>query len=105
MSFFMVVVDLVLGFIACIFNGWVLSELWKWFIITAFKSAPTLTVIQAIGVILVVNLVTQGYTTSEVLEEIESAFSWSSFKRRLFNNFHLPLVTLFMAWVFHDFIF
>lgn len=97
--------DFVLGFVSYAFNGWVLSELWKWFIIPVFKAAPTLTVAQAIGVTLVVCLLTQRLTTHEVLEEMRDEFSWESFQRRLFNNFYAPFAILFMAWVFHDFIF
>ena len=38
-----------------IFNGWVLSVIWNWFIPTTFDGAPVLTVGQALGVSLVVS--------------------------------------------------
>jgi len=38
-----------------IFNGWVLSVVWNWFIPTTFDGAPVLTIGQALGVSLVVS--------------------------------------------------
>jgi putative Mn2+ efflux pump MntP len=43
-----------------VLNGWVLTILWNWFIIPVFH-LPQLTIVQAIGVVMVI-----GYLTKEV---------------------------------------
>lgn len=44
-------------------NGWVLSKLWLWFVVPIFGFKP-LTVVQAIGIALVVRFLTADTTTS-----------------------------------------
>lgn len=52
----LVVLALVVG---TIMNGWALSMLWGWFIMPIF-AAPSLSVVQAIGVAMVVSFLTSG---------------------------------------------
>lgn len=43
-----------------IWRGWVLSVVWNWFIPNTFHGAPVLTIGQALGVALVVSVLTYG---------------------------------------------
>jgi hypothetical protein len=63
--------------LATFMNGWVLSLLWKWFIVPIFK-LPMLTVIQAIGIFMTVNFLTvhlqNEITETKTVSDLASVF-------------------------------
>lgn len=51
----MIVVLLIAMIPLALFNGWVLSVMWNWFIPTTFNAIPPLSIGQAIGLSLVIS--------------------------------------------------
>lgn len=60
------VLAVAIGFtiVGAVLNGWALSVLWGWFIVPVLK-VPQLTILQAIGVAMVVSFLTKNYSTSD----------------------------------------
>lgn len=52
-----------------LFNGWVLSVMWNWFIPMTFTSAPRLSVGEAIGIALVLSALTNFPPSSQEKKE------------------------------------
>lgn len=50
--------------ISALMNGWALVKLWEWFIIPVFESAPSFSMVQAIGISMVVSFLTKANVTS-----------------------------------------
>lgn len=44
--------------LSAIWSGYVLSVLWGWFVVPLFESAPTLSVLSAIGISMTINFLT-----------------------------------------------
>lgn len=78
---------------ATLLDGWVISVLWAWFMVPIFD-LPTLTLVQAIGVGVVVSTFT-ARTTIYKNQEVSSA-TWIAV-------FTVPLFSLLMGWVVHLF--
>lgn len=54
---------------ALIVKGFVLSKIWEWFILPVFESAPAITVWQAVGINIVVSVLTDRYVFHKVAED------------------------------------
>ena len=67
-----VVTVVVLMFVSAATKGYVLSTMWGWFIIPAFKGAPGLGLVPAIGIALVVSCL-----TLHVPDDMKSMKSWN----------------------------
>lgn len=81
-----------------IFNGYVLSVLWGWFVVPIFD-APSLGLIPAIGVALVA-----GYLTYQDHNcKRESKSFPEELLRSIFMAILKPSFALFFGWVFHLF--
>lgn len=85
--------------ISTILNGWVLSILWDWFIVSTF-GLPILTIGQSIGVSMVVSFMTYQYietpkSDSTALEAVGKAIMLLLIR---------PFLTLFFAWIVHQFV-
>lgn len=96
------VAGIVIGFVAIIaigavLNGWVLSFLWRWFIVDVF-GVPALTVGQAIGVSMVARLLTSHPRTKTVKD---SKTDWGAF---FAHALVVPFVTLGIAFVVKQFV-
>jgi len=82
-----------------IMNGWVLSIMWKWFVVPLFH-LPELTIAYAVGISMVISLfkdkssVTQNNEKS-LSEKIISAFTYA---------FIVPLLSLGFGWIVLQFI-
>lgn len=61
MTFLAVIGFIALFLVRVLLSGFVLSVLWRWFVVPPF-GLPELTVAQALGIALVVNYVTRTYT-------------------------------------------
>lgn len=104
----MTAVALVIGFagligvvvgISSILNGWVLSILWGWFIVPTF-GAPDISVVQAIGLALVVRFL----TASRSIEESDDSISKEEkVQKALVVAVVVPLFALFVGWIVHLF--
>ena len=82
-----------------IFNGWVLSVVWNWFIPTIFAGAPALTIAQALGLSLVVStLVTIKNKDSEGKSLGKIVLS------ALYDSIFRGLLTLGFGLIFHFFV-
>ena len=89
---------------ASIFNGYVLSVLWGWFVVPTF-AAPTLGVVPAIGIALVV-----GYMTHQMRDKIfrdEDKKEEPKFRQIMARGTAFailkPLNALFFGWIVHLF--
>ena len=66
MKFLHALILWILDIATLVFKGWTISVLWGWFVVTKFSSAPQLSALSALGLIMVVEL-----------------FIWSCFRRPL----------------------
>ena len=81
-----------------IFNGYALSVLWGWFIVPTF-GAPSLDVVPAIGISMVVSYLTYQIHSSE---EEEIPFG-AKITRGVTVAIMKPLLALFFGWIVHLF--
>lgn len=85
--------------VGAILNGWALSVLWGWFVVPLFN-LPQLTIIQAIGLAMVVGFLTKDYSPAKykdmTLEErIGNLISITVF---------LPIMSIAMGWLVLQFV-
>lgn len=89
-----------IGFVAfiivsAIFGGWVLTILWKWFIVSTFN-APSLGIAQGIGLSLTIGFLTNKYKPTE-------SQSKKSFSENLTEGFIgaiiQPSLVLLFGWI------
>ena len=52
-------------------GGVVLSDLWAWFVVPVFPTAPTLTTIQAVGIAIVAGFFKSGLKTVDITENYD----------------------------------
>lgn len=76
-----------------LYRGWILLNLWNWFIIPL--GAPHITMAHALGISLVIGFMTAHYdsrtkTQSEKIEELIAVFA-------------MPTIGLIMGWIFQAF--
>lgn len=81
-----------------ILHGWVLSILWRWFMVPTFH-LPTLQIPAAIGISLVVELITYHHVDAEPKNESATDKMFGQLSMMLF----LPLYVLAFGWVVHKF--
>lgn len=77
-------------------EGWVLVHLWTWFITSSFHNAPALTLAPAIGIIIIVNFLTQQFVQTDTKKEgyLLSAFNFALLR---------PFAILAIGYVVHSF--
>lgn len=95
----MIGVALVVVALGAILEGYVLTVLWGWFIIPIFH-LPPLTIVPAIGIALVVGLLT--YHSNPDVEE-KKRTGWEQFALLMGKLFARPLVVLAFGWAVHKF--
>jgi hypothetical protein len=82
--------------VSAVWEGFVLTKLWAWFVVTTF-GLPILTLLPAIGVGLVIDLVTprgkQTKDTRDEGEQFEDAITYALFS---------PAIVLLVGWVVHS---
>lgn len=78
-----------------IFNGWILSILWKWFMVPAL-GLPILTTPQAIGIALVIGYLTHKHTPSD--DSNKKGFA-ETYLEVLFTGIAFGLLCLFVGWI------
>jgi hypothetical protein len=86
-------VGIVVG--AAVIRGWVFSIMWSWFIVPLSPSIPSLSIPMAIGLALVVTMLTyqaQPKGREKTKEEKNG---------ELLGVFVGPFITLFFAWLVH----
>lgn len=81
--------------ISAIFNGWVLSIMWKWFIMPF--GLPSISIAEAIGLSLIFSFLKGGYTTQSDKKEKESVAYIVI--RGLFLSFMPGLVILVLGYI------
>ena len=87
-------------FVSTVFSGYVLAVLWGWFVVTTFV-APSISVVQGIGISLVVTHLTFRVDDNieverDPLEKLGRAFAFS---------IGFSAIFLFYGWVVHMFMF
>ena len=80
--------------VAVIFEGFVLSILWKWFVVPVF-GAPVLTITYAIGLALIVGMLTAKARKQEHAPELVEVLS---------QGLVTPLVFLVIGWIVKAFV-
>jgi len=96
---FGVLVALIIGTIlSTAVNGWALMTLWGWFVIPVF-GLPSLSIVQAIGVALVVSFLTKHTDTS--VQQKRSTGEAIGFL--VGSSFFLPVITVAIGYVVHQF--
>ncbi len=55
-NLFAFIFTFVFSFLSSLVHGWALAKLWGWFVVKTFPTLPVLTVLQAIGISLVVSV-------------------------------------------------
>lgn len=84
--------------LGAILRGWVLSIMWNWFVVSTF-GLPALSIAAAIGVSLVVGLMTYQYIYTE-----DDRSDSSKIAAGLGVNIGGPLVVLLMGWIVKQFL-
>jgi len=79
-----------------VWQGFVLSLLWKWLIVPVFQT-PTLGLAGAIGITLIVNHLTKSVDTDE-------EFNISDLSDKILTTITMPLIALGMGWLVQFFI-
>jgi len=83
---------------AAMWRGYVLSVIWSWFIVTTF-GLPELTIVQAIGLSIVVGYFKMSYNTKKEQNEERTDI----FARFIGHAFFAPLFVLGFAWIVKGF--
>lgn len=89
-----------IGFVAfiivsAIFGGWVLTILWKWFIVSTFN-APALGIAQGIGLSLTIGFLTNKYKPTE--SQSKKSFS-ENLTEGLIGAVIQPSLVLLFGWI------
>ena len=85
--------------VGAIWKGFVLSVLWRWFMVPIF-GLPELSLVVAIGVGLVISFLTYQHIEIEPAEE--ESFGYR-FGKALFAAIFYPAIALFFGWIVHLF--
>lgn len=97
---FGLVVLIIVGIVtSAILNGYVLMKLWEWFIMPTFESAPALSIPVAIGVGLLVSLLTYHTTNNKSNDDSTT----EGVVRFVLVVFH-PLLYLVLGWIVYQFV-
>ena len=92
-----IVVVVVVGGIA-ILNGFVLSTLWGWFVVATFTDVPSLSLVAATGIGLMIRWLTGGITLKVQVDENKKK-QW----KPLFLMYLAPIVVLGTGWIVNFF--
>ena len=87
-----------LAIVSIILNGWVLSILWSWFIAPLF-GLPLLSITTAIGMAIVIRLLTYQYSDDMFKNKSMSELIGAVIGHSIFG----PLLVLFIGWIVHCF--
>lgn len=99
---FLVIAALILGGILLvvgltagisIYNGWALSTLWGWFVVPFFH-LPPISIPQAIGISLIITLLTHQY--KDVQEKEREGWQKAV---PLISVLSVPVVSVFIGWI------
>lgn len=80
-----------------ILNGWVLSLLWEWFVVSVF-GVPALGIAQAIGLSIIIGFLTRHVSYAKADED-----ALKNLIKAYIAAFFSPLFTLGVAWIVHQF--
>lgn len=97
--FTMTLITFAMSIVFVLWEGFVLSCLWKWFIVPIFH-LPALAVIQASGIALIVGLITR--TDQSVCVQEENPFI--IIERSAMDCVQIPLFTLIIGYIFSFFV-
>lgn len=97
-----------------IFNGYVLTVLWGWFVVPTFPNIPALTLVPAIGIAGILRLMTGQYkpgsTESGDEKKLTEEERWALIKKGwvkwadvTFQMFAATGMSLFFGWILHFF--
>ncbi len=78
-------------------SGWVRQLMWKWHVVTVFPGLPLLTIPQAVGIVMVVVILTHPTRTSD----FEEPTSIKTFIGALLMNLVYPALVLVTGWFLH----
>jgi hypothetical protein len=81
--------------LAWLVNGWALSVLWNWFIPPVFESAPTLSVWPAVGVTIVLSMLTNHVELYQAAKDPSKTGFWPM----AIYTFTTPLWALLAGWL------
>lgn len=84
--------------LSTVVNGWALMTLWGWFIVPVFE-LPSLTIVKAIGVAMVISFLTKHHNLSE--QKKGSTSEMISFL--IGSSFVLPAITVLIGFIVHLF--
>lgn len=87
---------------ADLLNGWVLSILWRWFIVPTFN-LPHLQVVPAMGIAVVVSHLTGHGGRSNSQDDDEESLGETVVKN-VFYSVITSFLALFVGWVIHFFL-
>lgn len=79
-------------------KGYVLAQLWAWFIVTKFN-APPLSVAQAIGVAVVVAFLTKSYAGTSSRKKEETPSVWKMMATGTVETITPPLCALLTGYI------
>jgi hypothetical protein len=79
-------------------KGYVLAQLWAWFVVTKF-AAPPLSVAQAIGLAVVVAFLTKDYSSSDDKKGEDKPSIWMVMVKGTLNTFLPPLLALLTGYI------
>jgi hypothetical protein len=94
-TFGKVVVLLILGFVAALVKGFVLSTMWGWFIVPTF-GLPAISLLVSVGVIYIITVFTYQPYTGVDAKETPITFVVN-------HGIMTPLFLLFFGWIVHLF--
>lgn len=86
--------------ISTIYNGWVLSILWKWFVVSTF-GLPALGIAQGIGLSLTVGFLTKNHKPTEA--ESKKSFA-ENFTEGITTALIYPSLALLFGWIYQMFL-
>ena len=84
--------------ISTLMGGWAISNLWEWFIVPTFHLQP-LSVVQAIGLSMVVSYMSHTYVDTPEREESAAAKIGRVIGMAIFR----PVFAVGFGWVIHQF--
>ena len=96
-----VVLTPILVVLSYLINGYVLSMLWKWFIVTTFH-LPVLNIPEAIGIAVVVGFLTKQITSSGDSKEKSKSEKWTNIIGLIIGIFVGPFITLLIGWIVYS---
>lgn len=90
--------------LSVLLTGFTISTLWGWFVTPVFASAPTIGVLQAAGISMVVRMFT--YTVPAEADSLEddTELKKNKYVKQTIYAIIYPVVALIIGWVLHLFV-